>query len=55
MGKAQQGKRKGGARKAGRKARRMGRKGSPISLFVRGKISGEAYFKQTKQDKIKRK
>lgn len=36
-------------RKYGREKRKATRKGSPISLFVRGKISGEQYFKITNQ------
>jgi hypothetical protein len=36
-------------RKAGRNARKASRRGSPISLFVRNKITGEKYFKLTKQ------
>jgi hypothetical protein len=38
-----------GQRKYGRSGRKQARKGSPISLFVRGKISGEEYFKQSNQ------
>lgn len=37
-----------GQRKYGRTQRKLARRGSPISLFVRGKISGEEYFKLTK-------
>ncbi len=38
-----------GSRKYGRTKRKQDRKGSPISNFSRGKISGEDYFKQTGQ------
>jgi hypothetical protein len=43
------GKKKGGMRKHGRSKRKALRSGSPISLFVRGKISAEKYFKSNKQ------
>lgn len=42
-------KKKGGQRKIGRTARKALRRGSPLSLFVRDKISGEAYFKLSKK------
>ena len=45
------GKKKGGARKHGRSKRKALRVGSPISLFVRGKVSAEKYFKSNKQRK----
>lgn len=38
----------GGCKKAGRTKRKALRSGSPLSLFVRDKITGEAYFKQTR-------
>ena len=44
-------KRKGGTRKRGREKRKALRHGSPMSLFAQGKISGEAYFRLTKQKK----
>lgn len=37
----------GKSRKMGRENRKRLRKGSPISLYVRGKISFEQYRKQT--------
>ena len=46
-----QGSRKGGSRKLGRKARKTKGKGNPLALFVRGLITAETYFKQTKQKK----
>ena len=45
------GKKKGGMRKHGRSKRKALRSGSPISLFVRGKMSAEKYFKSSKQRK----
>lgn len=38
-----------GCRKCGRNKRKEARKGSPESLYSRGLISGEAYFKLTNQ------
>lgn len=38
-----------GCRKCGRSKKRNANAGSPISLFVRGKISGTDYFKMTNQ------
>lgn len=35
-------------RKIGRKARKTNARTKPCSLFARGKISAEEYFKQTK-------
>ncbi len=37
-----------GAKKIGREKNKRTRKGSPISLFVRNKMTAEAYFKATK-------
>ncbi len=44
--------RKGGTRKRGREKRKSLRKGSPISLFSKGKISGEVYFRLTKSKSL---
>ena len=49
----QQGKKKGGMRKHGRNKRKAMRYGSAISRFVRGKITGEVYFRLTRQ-KVRR-
>lgn len=38
-----------GTRKIGRNKRRAERKGSPISLFVRGKITAHKYWELTGQ------
>ena len=38
-----------GQRKYGRSKKRAAAKGNAISLFARGKITGEEYFKQTNQ------
>lgn len=38
-----------GCKKCGRTGKKASRFGSPISLFVRGKISGKEYFALTKQ------
>lgn len=38
-----------GAKKYGRTGKKAARRGSPISLFVRNKISGQEYFKQINQ------
>ena len=38
-----------GQRKYGRSKRKDAAKGTPFSLFVRGKITGEEYFKQKNQ------
>lgn len=38
-----------GCKKCGRTKRRKERAGSPISLFVRNKITGTEYFKLTGQ------
>ena len=46
MAKKQKG--KGGAKKRGRQVRKNLRKNSPISLYAKGLISGEQYFKLTK-------
>ena len=43
------GKRRSGAKKYGRQKKKDSRRGSPISQFARGKISGEQYFKLTNQ------
>ena len=37
-----------GAKKYGRETKKRTRKGNPISLFVRNKMTAEAYFKATK-------
>ena len=42
------GKGKKGNKKYGREKNKRTRKGSPISLFVRNKMTAEAYFKATK-------
>lgn len=42
-----------GNKKLSRGKRREFRKNRPISLFIRGKITGETYFKLTKQ-KVRR-
>jgi len=39
----------GGCRKSGRSERKKKNKGNPISLYVRGKITAENYFKLTNQ------
>lgn len=45
-----------GSKKIGRNKRRNERKGSPISLFVKGKISAHKYWELTGQNsKIKQK
>jgi len=38
-----------GCKKCGRNTKKAGRNGSPISLFVKGKIDGKAYFAATGQ------
>jgi hypothetical protein len=38
-----------GQRKYNRSKKKAAGRGNPISLFVRGKISGEEYFKLTNQ------
>lgn len=38
-----------GCKKCGRTAKKASRFGSPISLFVRGKIDGKTYFSLTNQ------
>ena len=40
---------KGGKGKLSRNKRKLAGKATPLSLFIRGKISGETYFNQTKQ------
>lgn len=40
-----------GQRKYTRSKKKAAGRSNPISLFVRGKISGEEYFKQTNQAK----
>ena len=54
MAKRNGSKRRSGQAKYGRQKKKASRYGSPISLFVRGKINGEQYFKMTGQA-IKRK
>lgn len=49
MAKRNGGKRRSGDRKHGRQKNKQSRFGSAISSFVRGKISGEQYFKMTNQ------
>ena len=39
----------GGCKKSGRTERKRKNRGNPISLFVRGKITAENYFKLTNQ------
>lgn len=48
MAKKQGGSKKSGAKKYGRQVRKAGRYGSPISLYVRGKITAEQYWKLIK-------
>ena len=38
-----------GIKKLTRGKRKRDRKSKPLSLFIRGKITGETYFKLTKQ------
>jgi len=40
-----------GSRKHGRTERKARRRGFPLSLFVRDKITGEVYFRLTRQKK----
>ena len=54
MPKRNGGKRRSGNMKYGREKKKAARKGTPISLFVRGKISGEQYFRFTNQPLKKR-
>jgi hypothetical protein len=49
MAKRNGGKRRNGDRKHGRQKRKSAGKGNPVSLYARGKITAEHYFKITNQ------